>query len=1003
MASQEAEVKPEEKADEVKEDVKDDVKEEAEAKEVKEEAETKTEMETEEVVEEEVKEEVKVQPKLQEETDAAEDKRAKVKPESVCWSMDDATCNVMPSVDGRLLMTLCNGGFQYLFAGVRCSAGVKAGRYMFEAKIAEMMNPSEGPHPNNSMPRPRQVVRLGFSVAGKSSVLDESTDSVYFDSEGNFHDGSARSKRRPAARRFGKDQVMAVLLNLDASSPNANTISLFCDGSRFSDPQPLPEALVGKVLYPTVFYKNVAVDVNFGPAPKKALPFTCRMLKDAAAADVEVAAPAKSKKNEVLFPVGLPDQGLFDWLDAYLEQNPQFVELSDRKVLEWAKQSNVHRQRGYEAKNSNDKPGMNFNTPLLDDGSVQKTLAAVAPALKRDFVHMELKSNLVKAEREAALKAFPSTDFKKVAVVVMGEPPADVKTKAQERFLAEKVKQAQKDKQKAQGEKDGQKKSKKQRKAERNKARKEEAEKEKAGQEATKDEAEKVEKVEGEGEASAAKDGEEGDGAKKDAEEKEEADMEVDEEEAKEEEEKPIELTDEEKKTIWYPKSNTQDLSRQVLAKAFASFALPQKEEGFDEIRYVWQKEAQCAEHLKGWMLENKKTTRAEDLEPSDWFKEKLAAWTKVREEWRKLQSSASEKIAKNKRAKKEKDTKEEKKEDKGEEKKDGEEETKEGEEGGEKKEEAEEAKPAEEKAEEAADEEFNDEPDVDTVEDVNDIGNGSPLYLDFAYEDWVLLGLRFEFHLLAHAFKRDLNDADRPGFPEAHLAFYYNKYYKKSFDVKWFNVTDLAGLVELVKDTLSINTDTGFLESKLSAEEAMDKFMRLTEEGRRERQRCIDAGDETANLKFQRPGPQGQGPRGDKGDHRGGRDNRDRGTHRGERGDRGDRGGDRGSVGAGGRGPPSRTEYGKGSDRRGFDKGRGGFEKGHDKGRGFDAGAKGYGKRDMMPPARGGPLGPPGYGPAGPSRYGGGAPPAYSPYPPPAYGGGDRGGYGAPRGAYGR
>ena len=28
----------------------------------------------------------------------------------------------------------------------------------------------------------------------------------------------------------------------------------------------------------------------------------------------------------------------------------------------------------------------------------------------------------------------------------------------------------------------------------------------------------------------------------------------------------------------------------------------------------------------------------------------------------------------------------------------------------------------------------------------------------------WVLLGLRFEFHLLAHAFKRDLNDADRPG-----------------------------------------------------------------------------------------------------------------------------------------------------------------------------------------------------------------------------------------------
>merc|ERR1712187_1105158 len=56
------------------------------------------------------------------------------------------------------------------------------------------------------------------------------------------------------------------------------------------------------------------------------------------------------------------------------------------------------------------------------------------------------------------------------------------------------------------------------------------------------------------------------------------------------------------------------------------------------------------------------------------------------------------------------------------------------------------------------------DEPDVDSVEDINDIGSGKPLYFSFAYEDWVLLSLRFELHLLAHAFKRDLNDPDRPG-----------------------------------------------------------------------------------------------------------------------------------------------------------------------------------------------------------------------------------------------
>merc|ERR1712129_187937 len=143
------------------------------------------------------------------------------------------------------------------------------------------------------------------------------------------------------------------------------------------------------------------------------------------------------------------------------------------------------------------------------------------------------------------------------------------------------------------------------------------------------------------GEVKEAKEGEE-----KEAKEGEEKKMEVEEEEQKEEEEKPIELTEEEKNTIWHPKLNSPDLSRQVLAKSFASFSLPQKEEGFDEIRFVWQKEPQCAEHLKAWMLQNKKTQRAEDLEPSDWFKEKHAAWTKAREEWRKLQSAAKDKVA---------------------------------------------------------------------------------------------------------------------------------------------------------------------------------------------------------------------------------------------------------------------------------------------------------------------------------------------------------------------
>merc|ERR1712032_878493 len=70
---------------------------------------------------------------------------------------------------------------------------------------------------------------------------------------------------------------------------------------------------------------------------------------------------------------------------------------------------------------------------------------------------------------------------------------------------------------------------------------------------------------------------------------------------------------------------------------------------------------------------------------------------------------------------------------------------------------------------------------DVASVEDVMDLGNGEPLFHNFVYEDWVLLSTRFEFNLLIHAFRKDLDDPERPSFVEAHFAFYYNKYFNKA------------------------------------------------------------------------------------------------------------------------------------------------------------------------------------------------------------------------------
>merc|ERR1712139_161876 len=120
------------------------------------------------------------------------------------------------------------------------------------AKIVEMLNPVEGAQ-SNQAPRPRQLVRLGVAAAINSPLLDEVADRVFFDTEGFFFNGSKRSR---AMHRCVKDQVLGILLNLDAATPNANTISFFRDGQRVSDPQPLPETLVGKALYPCITYKN---------------------------------------------------------------------------------------------------------------------------------------------------------------------------------------------------------------------------------------------------------------------------------------------------------------------------------------------------------------------------------------------------------------------------------------------------------------------------------------------------------------------------------------------------------------------------------------------------------------------------------------------------------------------------------------------------------------------------------------------------------------------------
>jgi len=536
---------------------------------------------------------------------------------------------------------------------------------------------------------------------------------------------------------------------------------------------------------PIAVYKGVTLQVNFGPHAAAKLPFACRMLSDAAKADVEVVKTAADGQPEVLIPVGLPEQGVSDWADDFLAKNPSYSELSSRKMLDWGVKSGLIR------KDQGSTP------PAQEQAqSILKMAKAIAPFHKGNYLVLEMKSNLVAADRQKTLDKFPG--FKKRAAVLMGDPSAEYKGLIQGRILDAKKKKAE---------------------AER-KRKAAEAERKRAVEERQK----KLEAARKAKLAANKKEGEE------EPEEKAEEKAPVPEEPAAE----PVTLTDEEK-AIVFRKLEAPDMSPADVTKHFANFSVPASAEGFDAIDYLWQNATGSAAHLQEFVLGRKLTSRVESLKPGEWFNKAWKEWQTTVSSWKKRQGEWKNpgarkallaKIAAAKKAALKAEVKE-------------------GEEG-------------EAKEEVVAEPVKIDATDVDPfqVEDVMDIGSGEPLFANFAFEDWMLLSLRYELHLLAHAFKKDMDDPERPGFHESHIAFYYNKYFHKQWSTKTYGLSTLKEVTEMIKENSSINK-TGLLEAVLSEDSLSKSFVHLVEEHRRDRQRRVEAGVESAELKFQKQAPQ--------------------------------------------------------------------------------------------------------------------------------------------------
>lgn len=296
-----------------------------------------------------------------------------------------------------------------------------------------------------------------------------------------------------------------------------------------------------------------------------------------------------------------------------------------------------------------------------------------------------------------------------------------------------------------------------------------------------------------------------------------------------------VELSEEELNQ-WFRKSPYADLTQKQISHSFSDFTLPTEDEGFDEIRYEWQGQEESNRYLKEWVAKHKLTQKVEDLVPGAWFKENWAEWCKVVQEWRRKYNDFRDSSRRKSTLKK---TSEKKLAI----------ETGESRNGG----------IANDESDAEVDREDVKMIDVDyldifRVEDVCDVGTGEPLFANFESEDWAMLNLRFELHLLVHAFRHDMNDPERSSFHEHNLQFYYSKYHQKQLDFRNYGCATMRELLDLVNDTIEIVPKNAVVDHLLSDDTPLENFVKLTEEHRRERQRCIDAGDSTAVLKFSKP-----------------------------------------------------------------------------------------------------------------------------------------------------
>eukprot|EP00451_Oxyrrhis_marina_P041143 CAMPEP_0204397874 /NCGR_PEP_ID=MMETSP0470-20130426/2414_1 /ASSEMBLY_ACC=CAM_ASM_000385 /TAXON_ID=2969 /ORGANISM="Oxyrrhis marina" /LENGTH=827 /DNA_ID=CAMNT_0051392367 /DNA_START=925 /DNA_END=3409 /DNA_ORIENTATION=- len=699
----------------------------------------------------------------------------------------DATVDAVVGENG-VLTGLTAGFFQHTAKGVRANVGVKSGRHYFEVQIIEWLVGSS------------YKTRIGVSTAEVSLYALHDERTVGFESDGRFVcQGSATMPNTPGKARpsFTKGDTVGLLLNLQADGESANTVSLFKNGVRATPPMPLPDCIRGKVLFPTVVYKCATVRVNLGPSPLTNLPFTVRMVGAAKESDVSMSSLKTGGAPEAVVPVGLPNSGVLDWVDAWMTKNTGAVEVSSRSILNWLEVSGLTVRR---SGGSAERPIFQVSGAPSDhaslglaDGKAQRQLLQAASLQQKSVVVLEISENLRKQWRTELLSTV-GPSYKTTAVVVAGEPSEEIKERA--RDVIRKRKRAEFDRMVA---------ARRVQKTREKAARQHKRKLEKLREEKINQAKEQAAKLAAEKKAAAAKraaaaaaaaGGETAPAeeevvaepvaapaaAKPDVESEEEAD-----------EPDPEFKDDTDYSKIKLQHRDVPDVAPTAIEHAYREFSWPDSSEGFSKIEHAWGDANVASQCMEDLVLERKKLEKRK-VAVNKWFKDKVKEWNEAINDWKRIQKTKS-------------------------------------------------ATPN--------DSELGvGEPDIWSVEDVKDTGSGLPLFKSFQAEDWALLNLRFEMHAMIHAFRQEVGE-DHPGIHPETFVHYYTTFFGKGFSYQMYGQDNLEDIARLLGDTLSADDDTGCLLLGHPDETPLETFIKLTEEARRDRLARIEAGDETAKLKM--------------------------------------------------------------------------------------------------------------------------------------------------------